>query len=256
MSYELRKQLEEFHARIAERDCDCAAELWELINREPSGYIIVGSERWPVYGAEVQTWLDTGLTFDHDHAPLRTQDCRLGVLHWTGGGKRVGLRGATKIHGTLQARGLSVETAVTDEGTIFQYVDPLVQRCRHASRVNPFAFGVEASGPGWIARSLLPTRYLGRERYRGTVHGWTTTFLDYFEDQHRGVLALANALVEPLGIPASVMAEPFERRRNRELRQFKGWCAHLHVAPFSVKHPKCDCGPRPILRLRSGFEGG
>jgi hypothetical protein len=248
---DLRDRLEALAAELETRPCSCAGDVRALLEPDdaPSGHIIVAGRSEPVSGAVVRTWLDHGLTFDTEHAPHRTKPIRWGVLHWTGGGKREGLAGAKTIHRTLNRRGLSVEFAITDEGTIWQFVDPVEQRCRHASRLNEISLGVEVSGPGWIARNLLPTRHLGRERYRATVHGWTTTFLDYVEAQQRAVNALATALAEAGLVHPSVVTEPFERRRSRFFQSSKGWCGHLHCAHMSVKHPKCDPGPAPLKAL-------
>jgi hypothetical protein len=213
-----------------------------------SGHIILGGTAHPVANP-VQTWLDTGLTFDTDHAPEREHRIRWGVLHWTGGGKRVGLKGAKQIHRTLERRGLSVEFAITDDGTIWQFVDPVFQRCAHAGRINKISLGVEVSGPGWLRR------YFGlRKHYQATVHGWTTKFIDYLPEQQQAVNALADALGAAGVVLPMVTTEPYERLLTSHFYRGGGWCGHLHCDRLRKKHPKCDPGPAPLEALEAHLE--
>ena len=205
-------------------------------------HIIIGSEEIPC-NAKVHTWHEHGLTFDYSHAPTRSEleQIRWGVLHWTASGKRLGLKGAKQVWRTLTRRGLSVEFVITDEGDIWQFVDPKWRRCAHAGRLNSMSIGVEVTGPGWLRR------YLGsRKQYTGTVHGWTTKFIDYTPEQHASVAALADSLALADVIPKFVATEPYERLPQSYFETHRGWCGHLHCDRLSKKHPKCDPAPRPL----------
>jgi hypothetical protein len=210
--------------------------------------IILGGIACPVDNP-VLTWQDSGLTFDG--LEEREHRLRWGVLHWTGGGKRVWLKGARQIHRTLSRRGLSVEFAITDEGTIWQFADPLFNRCAHAGRLNKISLGVEVSGPGWLRR--IPYAYASR-KYKATVHGWTTTFIDYRPAQQRAVSALADALSEAGIILPMVTTEPYERRLTSAFYRGGGWCGHLHCDRLGKAYPKCDPGPAPLEALKAHLE--
>lgn len=216
--------------------------------------IIAAGIPYDVRGAQVLTWHDHGMTFDDRCAPRRNKAIAWCVLHWTAS-ERAGERGARQIHRSLQARGLSVEFAITNEGTIWQYVDPLEQRCKHASRINPISVGVEVAGVGWVrkGRPLLGSATL-RHQYIATVHGWTTRLFDYLPAQQRAVNALADALVNALGLHRHVLLSPWERRETALFMTQTGFCGHLHAASLRVRHPKTDPGPAPLESLQRYFE--
>jgi len=217
------------------------------------GAIILGGKKVIVPGVRVATWHDHGMTFDLEHAPSREEAIRWLVLHWTASERR-GEAGAAKIHNTLTSRGLSVDFAITNEGDLWQFVDPLERRCRHASRANPYSIGVEVSAVGWVRPGReLTGDTAQRERYRATIHGWSTELLDYLEPQHRAVAGLADALVEGAGLEPRVEMAPYTRRSRRYLEAHGGVMGHLHCAAW-VKHPKIDPGPRPLQRLAAHFE--
>jgi hypothetical protein len=237
-----------------------------------SGSIIIDGAFVPV-DAPVQTWNSSGLIFPLANVADREELPTWCVLHWTGGGKRVGLKGAKKVFDTLVQRGLSVDFIITDEGTIWQLADPYRTQTFHAGRLNKLSCGVEVTGPGWLRR--IPLAYYSR-KYKGTVHGWRTTFIDYTEAQHKSVAALATALssvlpiaehvtTEPfqrktqalssvLPIAEHVTTEPFQRKTQAYFQRESGYCGHLHCASWSRRHPKCDPGPRPLERLSEYFE--
>jgi len=247
----LRDRLTTLLKTIRGRNCNCAAELTQVLHEEPTGYLIVGGEAIPVFGPQVKTWHEHGLTFGEGNTTEREQPIRHGILHWTASGKRLGLKGAKQVWRTLTKRGLSVDFVITDEGIIWQFVDPLVQCCAHAGRLNATSIGVEVTGPGWLAR------YFGsREMYKGTVHGWTTKFIDYTEEQHASVAALADALALAGVVPRTVTTEPYERLRQRDFAENDGWFGHLHCDRLAKQHPKCDPGPMPLKRLTGYFLRG
>ncbi len=218
------------------------------------GAIIIDGEKVVIPGVEVHTWHDHGLTFDFDHAPARIEQVRWCVMHWTAS-ERTGLEGARIMHGSLGRRGLSVEFMITNEGTIWQFIDPVAQRGRHCSRMNPYAVGVEVSGYGWAGKlGRVPLGATTRRRvYTARVHGWKTRWYDYLPEQHRAMAGLADALVEGLGIERRVEFEPFERRSNAHLAEHGGFCGHLHGAWLTKRHPKCDPGPAPLQTLDAYF---
>jgi N-acetyl-anhydromuramyl-L-alanine amidase AmpD len=215
-----------------------------------TGSIIINGAFVPV-DAPVQTWNSSGLIFTLANVADREELPTWCVLHWTGGGKRAGLKGAKKVFDTLVQRGLSVDFVITDEGTIWQLADPYRTQTFHAGRLNKLSCGVEVTGPGWLRR--IPLAYYSR-KYKGTVHGWTTTFIDYTEAQHKSVAALATALSSVLPIAEHVTTEPYKRQSQAYFQRESGYCGHLHCASWSRKHPKCDPGPRPLERLSEYFE--
>lgn len=218
--------------------------------------IIIGGTKHDTSPVQSLNWMDHGLSFPEPNAMPRELACRWCVLHWTAS-ERTGEAGAAQIHRTLMHRGLSVEFAITNEGTIWQFVDPVEQRCRHCSRVNRYSVGVEVSGIGWAGKPgrVLRGDSAKREVYEDRIHGWKTTWLDYLEPQHVAVAALADVLVKGLGLAPVVMRQPYGRRHNSAFARQGGFCGHLHAASFAVANPKCDPGTRPLERLHEHFEG-
>jgi len=220
------------------------------------GSIIVGDRKLVAYDQRVRTWHDSGLTFDLKHAPRRQQDPRLIVLHWTAS-ERPDNAGAARLHESLRARGLSVEFAITNDGTIHQFVDPVIQRGRHCSRLNPYSIGVEVSGLGWAAKPGRVPRgdTTKRDVYTDRVHGWRTEFYDYLPSQHNAVRELCELLwIAYPALPRAVCLEPFERWSTETLLARGGVCGHLHGAWLTKKHPKCDPGTAPLRRLAEHVE--
>jgi hypothetical protein len=214
------------------------------------GAIIIAGDKWVLPGIKVHTWHDHGMTFEIANAPRRLDAVRQCVLHWVAA-ERDGESGASQIHRTLVSRGLSVEFAITNDGTIWQFVDPVERRCRHCSRVNPFSVGVEVSGVGWVrpGRPLLGATTL-RRQYEATIHGWKTRFFDYLPAQQDAVNILACALTASLDIEPIVMTEPWERRKTSDLKAFSGYLGHFQAASLRVKYPKTDPGTAPLESLK------
>jgi len=220
------------------------------------GAIIVAGSKYILPGFKVHTWLDHGMTFEPDQAPRRVDAVRWCVLHWTAS-ERSGELGAAQIHRTLQSRGLSVEFAITNEGDIWQFLDPVEQRARHCSRVNAYSVGVEVSGVGWVRAGMpLLGATTRRRQYEARIHGWKTRFFDYLVEQQNSVNALSSALVESLDIEPRVLTSPWERRPKSVFETESGFCGHLHAAWLKQKHPKTDPGTAPLLALQRYLDRG
>ena len=218
------------------------------------GAIIVDGKKFLLPNVTVRTWMETGLYFDPPNAPAREERARWTILHWTGS-ERSGFQGASQIHRSLDARRLSVEFAITNEGTVWQYMDPAVQRGKHCSRLNKFSVGIEVSNTGWLSsRKHLFGPVARRRQYEATIHGWRTTFFDFFPVQQASLNALCDALVESLGIEPRVICAPWERRPELSYAgDSSGFCGHLHGAWLRGQHPKCDPGTAPLEALKRHF---
>lgn len=218
------------------------------------GEIIIGGNRITIPRADVHTWHDTKLSFSAPNAPERLLEPHLCVVHWTAS-ERTALDGARKIHATLTARGLSVEFAITNDGAIYQFVDPLERRCRHCSRVNPYSVGIEVSGIGWAGkRGRVARGDTARRRvYTARIHGWSTQWYDFLDAQYEALLGLVDALVAHLPIGPNVMTQPWGRRSDEALQRHNGFCGHLHAAWLGKRNPKCDPGTAPLEKLATHF---
>ena len=213
--------------------------------------IIVDSELIDLGAAEVRRWEETGLFFEPPYAPERTEKARYIVVHWTAS-ERTGEAGAAQIRRSLMARRLSVEFAITNEGTIWQYVDPALLRCKHAARANRFSIGIEVSNTGWLSSNKhLHGSVAKRRQYEATIHGWRTRFFDFFPAQQRALNRLVAGLVEAMDIEPRVLTAPWERRPTIHYQNdMSGICGHLHVASYIKRHPKCDPGTAPLEALK------
>ena len=220
------------------------------------GAIIVGGVKYVVSGTECRTWLDTNLHFGHQNAPRRDRKAHWGVIHWTAS-ERSGDLGAAQIHRSLSVRGLSVEFFISNEGTVYQFVDPAEQRCKHCSRLNKRSVGIEVSGMGWVRKGtpLLGATTL-RRQYKAAIHGWRTRFFDFLPEQQRSLNALCGTLSAALDIDPVVLTDPWERRSDAFFRTNSGFCGHLHAAWLKTKHPKTDPGTAPLLALERYFAAG
>jgi N-acetyl-anhydromuramyl-L-alanine amidase AmpD len=215
--------------------------------------IIIGGNEIETPGVLSVNYKEHGMVLPAPNTPPRRKHITWCVLHWTAS-ERVGEDGARKMFTHHKQAGLSVEWMITNEGTIWQFFDPLVSRGKHASRVNPFSVGVEVSAVGHAKPGReLSARSAQRESYVDTVQGWTTTWLDYLEAQHASMAVLADVLIEQCILKPYVMLAPFERRLTKDFKARSGFCGHLHAASFKVKHPKCDPGTRPLIRLNEHF---
>lgn len=219
------------------------------------GGIIIGGRKI-VVPVPVHTWHDTGLAFAPANVKPRKVPVRWGVIHWTAS-ERTGLAGAEQMHRSLTARGLSVEFMVTNDGDIYQFIDPAESSAHHCSRLNPFSVGVEVSGIGWAGKpGFTPRGDTARRRiYTDTVHGWKTDWFDFLPEQQRAVNAWADAMSLALGIDREAETYTFERRTDSDFRRNSGFCGHLHGAWLSKKNPKCDPGTAPLIALEQHFDG-
>lgn len=218
------------------------------------GAIIIGGIKRPVPNVPVVTWEDHGCKFNPPNAPPRILNPRFMIVHWTAE-ERTGERGMRIMHAGLTSRGLSVEFMITNEGTIWQFVDPLAQRCRHASRVNPFSVGVEVSGLGWAKKAGHTAKgdTARRRTYEASIHGWKTTWYDFLDEEYTALFGLADVLTTHLPIARNVATQPWGRRPDEFFLRESGITGHLHAAVLSKRNPKCDPGTAPLIRLAEHF---
>jgi len=206
--------------------------------------IIIHGERVEVE-ANAITWEEHGLGFLPGTCGVesRERSTDLGVIHYT-----AGEGSGPQVHRVLKARGLSCHFVVDRDGVIYQFVDPANYRCAHAGgRANDRSVGIEVACYGWSRGPHAPDPE--RPTYKGTVHGWTTTFADFYPCQYDALDALCRAVSKRLPIDLCVPEYPDERISELLLAMYTGWCGHYHVERLSKKHPKCDPGPRVFDEL-------
>ena len=87
----------------------------------------------PVFGPG-----DHGMEFlpGDGHNTHRVEDIDLGIWHWTGAENSL-----ETMFRTLNRRELGVGLAISPYGSLYQFADPLVVKCAHAGKVNPYALG-------------------------------------------------------------------------------------------------------------------
>jgi len=217
------------------------------------GHLVIDGELVQVDGATVHNFLDTGMSFV---APKgvhpRPKDAVVNkiVLHWTAS-ERDGEEGARTVLRNMSARkDAGCHMLVTNDGQVWQFNDLMRDMASHVSHrvVNPASIGIEVSDYGWLKdHTEAPSAGRNREKYVAVIHGWRTTFADYYPTQHDAVQAVCTAICEHLGIPKEVMLEPWRVRSNKKLRNFAGVLGHLHCA--SGRRPKTDPATKPLELL-------
>jgi N-acetyl-anhydromuramyl-L-alanine amidase AmpD len=219
----------------------------------PEGKLIFAGEELLVVGAEIHNFKDTGLRFQEPkgvHPRPKSAKVTKVVLHSTSS-ERVGRQGAEDIFRNMSARkDAGCHLAITNDGQVWQLCDLVTDMASHVSHsiVNPASIGIEVSNYQWVKdHSKVTGPGKDREKYKATIHGWTSTHADYYPAQHQAVLIVCSAICKHLGIPLDVMLAPWRVRSNQELRDFSGVHGHLHCA--LGEHPKTDPGTRPLETL-------
>ena len=204
------------------------------------GYVIAGG-REVLCDAPVVLWEQSGLYFP---ALGKRTETRCVVLHHTGGS---GL--APQVHRTLKTRtndrgkplGLSVHFCVEPNGTVYQYCDA-DRRCAHAGSVddsdhdgiqfsgNACSIGVEVVNP---ASSIANTRGIRRTLVREEIHGAEQVATAFTSEQVASTVALTRSLCAAYGLPLDVPMDGADVLATvmpeREFRDFRGVCGHLHL---------------------------
>lgn len=197
--------------------------------------------------SEVKTYQETGFKFHKWRGayPRKNKPVNKVVVHWTGS-ERTGPEGAASIYQNMSARRVGCHFAITNEGTIWQFNDPFVDATSHAGRaININSVGIEVSCIGITKSSKRPL-------YEGKVHGWKTTFADFYPAQYDSLIWLCRTLVDhpDLEILPVVLSDPFEKCRPKDIRRFSGILGHAHC----TTRTKPDPGPLVMRVLKEKIE--
>jgi N-acetyl-anhydromuramyl-L-alanine amidase AmpD len=223
----------------------------------PGGYLIFAGEPVFVPNVKIHNFLETGMRFEEPKGVHpRPTDAEVDkiTLHWTAS-ERVGQKGAEDVLRNMKARkDAGCHLFVENGGEVWQFADLVTEMTTHVSHkvVKPSSIGIEVSDYGWLKNhAKAPTAGKDRPKYETTIHGWRTTYADYYLPQKEAVLAVCTAICEQLGIPKQVMRAPWRVRGNKELRAFQGVHGHLHCA--LGKNPKTDPGTSPLNFIASAW---
>lgn len=215
--------------------------------------ILVGGVRFAVtsYGEAqpipVLTWEDHGKQFKpgDGHNTRRREHIDLCVWHWTGGE-----RPPLGVFDTLRQRRLGVEFAIGNDGTIYQFADPLLVNTAHAGRFNRRSVGVEITNFGF-RRARHFWRRFNRAAYTATIHGRARRLARFHPAQIRAAVGLADTLSAALHIPPRVPLDDRGRLHTGLLPEpdtYRGHCGHYHLSAS-----KLDPGADLLTAISSRF---
>ena len=216
------------------------------------GDIIVGGKRYPVLGP-VLNWHNHGIEFraGEGHNKRRKQEIDLSVFHWTGSENSPRIMASV-----LKKRELGVEFAIDQDGTIWQFCDPLITDTADAGLVNARSVGTEIVNYGftWGKDRKVPKKGMKRSLYKTILNGRTRTFAHFWPAQIAAALSLADALSSALPIPRQVPLfsggywVENETLKPDRLASFKGHVGHYHIT-----NRKSDPGLDLLEALRCSF---
>ncbi len=218
------------------------------------GNLIIGGRPFQVSGAIVLTWNDHGVQFcaGEGHNKRRVLDIDLCVWHWTGGENE-----PLVMVDTLRKRKLGVEFAISREGVIYQFCDPLDVDTADAGWLNGRSVGVEVVNYGvrsWKRGWLVPKRGRDRATYEATIQGGPkNTIARFYPAQLTAVNALARALSSALAIPRQVPRDSSDLVVTHQLplqllAQYRG-----HLGHSNIDRNKRDPGPELLQEVGLAF---
>lgn len=196
------------------------------------GEIILDGKRYQV-GAPVKTWEDYNppLTFVGPPSVFwRRQSPNLVMWHWT-----AGENAATSTHATLKRRKLGVEFCIERDGTIVQYLDPVLWDPKDiGGRVGHRSISIEVANYGFAMRDQpIPKRGRDRQTDIERLHGVRKRLARFYPAQVTSIAALTKVLCSVIDIPMVFPREPsgdlaFRVLKSRELVAFRGIGGHFH----------------------------
>jgi hypothetical protein len=204
----------------------------------------------------VLTWHEHGISFAPGQGFNRVRKPRaridLAVWHWTGGEGE-----PAQVAQTLQTRGYGVEFAISTQGVIWQFVDPLEVDTADAGGVNARSVGTEIVSYGMRSPAIgwrLPTGGAARAIHDERLHGVRVRVASFHAAQLSAARALADGLSRGLGIPRAVPVSADGAVLARAmtavvLARFSGHVGHYHLTAL-----KCDPGTEFMGGLQRFFD--
>lgn len=197
--------------------------------------------------AEVLTWLETGLEFKAGKGfnKKRVQQIDLAVYHWTGGeGPADDYGSIQQLVDILREKKLGIEFAISRDGMIWQFCDPMKVDTADANQANARSVGVEIINYGLVPtnHANIPRAGANRKQYTGYINGERHVMAHFTDPQIASALALADTLSTVLAIPRQVPTEeipgvPYTSQVLRrtmtpeEFTAYKGHLGHFHINP-------------------------
>ena len=207
----------------------------------------------------VLNWHETGLEFHAGDGYNKARDpdipIEVAVWHWTGGEAN-----PDGMYRTLMRRKFGIEFAISRDGVVWQFCDPVEIDTADAGFLNRRSVGIEVVNYGfrgpwynpkkWTIPRVAKDRPLRKVNYRGKMR----TIADFYPRQYRAAVALAKLLSRELPIPADTL--PFspdmdylDFHDRPTIDAFKG-----HLAHYNISKGKLDCGPLLIEEFRRSFD--
>ena len=203
-----------------------ACFVGEAVVRE----IILGGKRCAV-DAPAVTWEQSGLTFvGKPNTKRRVQKPDVVIWHWTGGENS-----AATTYNTLIQRSLGVSFCIERDGTIYQYLDPVLWDPQDVGgAMGKRSISIEVANYGiLLPRHPGPSR--GRDRVVDdeVIHGQKVRCSRFYPVQISSIEALTITLCSELCIPLRFPREKsgeiaYRALLPREARVFTGVIGHFH----------------------------
>jgi len=201
---------------------------------EKENYIIAGTRKIPIKWDKVKLYTEPdGYKVEPSQYRKRTVGKpKMFVLHWD---VCLSTKSMVKV---LKNRGLSVQFAIDNDGTIYQLMDAK-DIAWHARGVNSVSCGVEISNAFYIRYQKWYKKHgFGKRPVKvdTTVHGKKMTpHTGFYPVQLEALKALADAVSRAFNIPLKV---PLDKNRNLikgvhervAKRKFRGIVGHYHVS--------------------------
>lgn len=152
------------------------------------------------------------------------------IWHWTGGENS-----AATTYNTLINRSLGVTFCIERDGTIYQFLDPVLYDPRDTGgQMGRRSISLEVANYGFrLKGQRIPTRGKDRILDDERIHGVKLRCARFFPDQINSIAALTKVLCVELGIPMVFPREPdgsiaFRELSRQEKRVFQGIIGHFH----------------------------
>lgn len=203
--------------------------------------LIIGGKEIPC-AAKVVDWREHGMSDMPDSKNRPSKGTRLRnvaktpidlfVVHWTGG------EGSAKgMFNVLNTRELGIEFYLDDDGTIYQFCDPVVVDTFDAGSVNPRSIGIEIKNYGFRSGSqVVPSAGKNRQTYEGVIRGRKVKMAKFYDKQHIALKALIDAICAaiptiPKVIPAGADGKLLQATMTpAQLKAYKGIIGHFHIS--------------------------